>query len=175
MDIDEQLLSTAERLFDREGFNATGMGRLVRETGLSSRTVYKHVGGKNALMAKVLAARQRRFFAHVDTDSVDALFNSLKRWIEAEGARGCLFFRLRAETGGGTPEIESAVVAYHTQLKSRLSDLVRRETGAADGELSDQMLVLFEGATTAATYRGAGVIDAACACARQLIAMRSAP
>lgn len=169
MDIDAQLLATAERLFDHDGFNVTGMGRLVRETHLSSRTVYKHVGGKNALMARVLAERQRRFFAHTDFVNTEALFTSLKDWLAQEGARGCLFFRAQAETGGDIPEIAAAVAAYHRQLHESISDLILREVGVVDEQLVDQVLALFEGATTAATYRGAAIIDAASVCARQLI------
>ena len=145
------------------------MGRLVRATGLSSRTVYKHATGKNALMAKVLAERQRRFFAQLEAENTRTLFASLKRWTEREGARGCLFFRVHAETGGRTPEIEAAVGAYHAQLHALMADLVARETGVADEVLADQLLALFEGATTAATYRGGAVIDAASACAERLV------
>lgn len=173
MDIDTQLLAAAERLFDRNGFNATGMGKLVGETRLSSRTVYKHAGSKNALMARVLAERHRRFFAQTDFISTTSLFTSLKDWCDKESARGCLFFRVQAETGGSIPAIAAEVVAYHRQLSERIAELVARETGRADAQLSDQILALFEGATTAATYRGAAVIEAASACAQQLIRERS--
>jgi AcrR family transcriptional regulator len=172
MDIDTRLLAAAERLFDRDGFNATGMGYLIKETGLSSRTVYKHASSKSALMAMVLSERQRRFFEHVDFSSTDALFASLSAWVEQEGARGCLFFRAYAETGGTTPEIERCVAEYHARLHTAIADLVTRETGVVDAALTDRILVLFEGATTAATYRGTAVIDAASVCALQLIAAR---
>ncbi|HET7313094.1 hypothetical protein [Salinisphaera sp.] len=108
-----------------------------------------------------------------DSGSTSALFASLKGWIEQEGARGCLFFRVHAETGGKTPEIETAVAAYHVRLHALIADLVAHETGVADDELTDQILALFEGATTAATYRGTAVIDAAGACAGRLIAART--
>ncbi|MES1923828.1 helix-turn-helix domain-containing protein [Salinisphaera sp. T31B1] len=170
MDIDKQLLSAAERLFDRDGFNATGMGRLVRESKLSSRTVYKHIGNKNALMARVLAARQQRFFEQTDFTSTTTLFASLRNWSATEGARGCLFFRALAETGGDIRDIADEVTAYHRMLRARIADLVARETGTVDDDLTDQILALFEGATAAATYRGTAVIDAASACAQQLIA-----
>ncbi len=170
MDIDTQLVDAAERLFDRDGFNATGMGRVVRETGLSSRTVYKHATSKNALMAMVLAKRQRRFFERVDFGSIDTLFESLRDWMNQNGARGCLFFRTHSETGGGMPEIETAVAAYHAHLHTHIAALIVRETGICDDALTEQMLVLFEGATTAATYRGAAAIEAARVCAHRLVA-----
>lgn len=173
MDIDARLIATAERLFDRQGFNATGMGQVVQESGLSSRTVYKHASGKNTLLAMVLSERRRRFFERVDFRSTDALFASLAEWADQEGARGCLFFRVHAETGGGTPVIASAVDAYHAQLHAYISDLTWRETRVVDEELTDQVLALFEGATTAVTYRGTAVIRAARISACQLIAARA--
>lgn len=173
MDINARLLVAAERLFDRDGFNATGMGRVIQETGLSSRTVYKHVASKSALLAMVLSERRRRFFEHTDFRSTDALFASLAAWVAQEGARGCLFFRVHAETGGSAPEIEAAVAAYHARLHADIADLVARETGAVDETLTDQILALFEGATTAATYRGTAVIEAAAACARRLVVART--
>lgn len=175
MDIDAQLLATAERLFDRDGFNATGMGRLVRETHLSSRTVYKHVASKNVLVARVLAERRRRFFECTDFASTQALFTSLKTWFAKEGTRGCLFFRVQAETGGDIEEIRAAVAVYHRQLRESIAALVMCEVGVADDQLTDQLLALFEGATTAATYRGDAVIDAASVCAQQLISERAGP
>ncbi|ERJ20808.1 Transcriptional regulatory protein [Salinisphaera shabanensis E1L3A] len=173
MDIDTQLLSAAERLFDHDGFNATGMGRVVNETRLSSRTVYKHVGSKNALMARVLAERRKRFFEHTDFTTTTALFASLQRWADAEGVRGCLFFRVQAETGGSIPEIAAQVAAYQAQLRTRIADLVASEAGVVDEQLTDQILALFEGATTAATYRGTAVIGAAHACALELVRKRA--
>ncbi|WP_280564575.1 helix-turn-helix domain-containing protein, partial [Chromohalobacter sp. 48-RD10] len=87
------MLETAEQLFDRHGFTATGMDRLTQGAGISSRTLYKHVGNKNGLIAAVLNERDRRFHRQVETDSVDALFGALEVWLAQEAARGCLFLR----------------------------------------------------------------------------------
>ena len=78
-------------------------------------------------------------------------------------------------SGVGATEITAEVAAYHQQLTERIADLVVRETGQADAQLADQILALFEGATTAATYRGAAVIEAARTCACQLVNARARP
>lgn len=165
-------MTAAEQVFDRHGFAATGMARLIGEAGLSSRTVYKHAGSKTALMAAVLRQRHQRFFAAVAGRSVDDLFASMETWVREEGARGCLFFRAQAETGRALPEIEAVVADYHAQLVALIDERVAAELGRPDTELAEQVLVLFEGATTAASYRGAGAITAARAGAGQLIAAR---
>ena len=161
MDIDHRINDAAEQLFDHNGFNATGMSRLIKMTGLSSRTVYKHVASKNTLVARVLGERHARFFAAMCFDDVDRLFTGLSDWSAREGARGCLFFRLQAETGGQVEAIETAVSAYHAELHTRVTELVTAALGHADSQVADQILALLEGATTAATYRGPAVMDAA--------------
>lgn len=162
MDLKTKIVSTAEHLFDRHGFTATGMDRLTQAAGMSSRTLYKHIGNKSALMAAVLTERDRRFFHRLNVRSVDALFAALEDWVRIEGARGCLFLRAQGETGGETPEIAVAVAAYREKLRKRIADIVTVEVyGDGDEELTEQILVLFEGATSAASYRGPEAVTAA--------------
>lgn len=156
-----KLAAAAERLFDRHGYMATGMDRLTEAAGMSSRTLYKHAGSKAHLMARVLTERGRRFMARIEVQSVDALFAALEDWVRTEGTRGCLFLRSRAETGGDTPEIAEAVAAHKAAFYRRVDEIVAADLGRGDPALAEQVLILFEGATHAAVYRGAEVVPAA--------------
>jgi AcrR family transcriptional regulator len=162
MDTKTRLISAAEHLFDRHGFTATGMDRLTHAAGMSSRTLYKHAGSKTALMKAVLTERDRRFLQRMDVDSVDALFRALEDWVRDEGCRGCLFLRAHGETGGDTPEITEAVLSHKTKFYETIQRIVAIETGGmGDRELAEQILILLEGATAAATYRGSEAIATA--------------
>ena len=169
MDMTIKLTAAAERLFDRHGYMATGMDRLTAAAGMSSRTVYKHAGSKAQLMARVLTERDRRFMARLEVQSLDALFAALEDWVRIEGARGCMFLRSRAETGGDTPEIAEAVVAHKEAFHRRIEEVVAAELGREDPVLAEQVLVLLEGATHAAVYRGADAVSAARAAAAILL------
>ena len=169
MDMTGKLTTAAERLFDRHGYTATGMDRLTEAAGMSSRTLYKHAGSKAALMARVLTERDRRFMARIDVRTVDALFIALEDWVRVEGCRGCLFLRARAETGGDTPEIAEAVALHKEAFHQRIGEIVAMDLGREDPALTEQVLVLFEGATHAAVYRGADVVSAAQAAAAVLV------
>ena len=57
MDTTSKLTDAAERLFDR----------LTKAARMSSRTLYKHVGSKTGLMARVLTECDRRFMARPDS------------------------------------------------------------------------------------------------------------
>ncbi|MGF0539947.1 TetR/AcrR family transcriptional regulator [Agrobacterium sp. ES01] len=164
-----KMISAAEQLFDRHGYSATGVDRLTQAADMSSRTLYKHAGSKAQLMASVLDERNRRFMERLEVGSVDTLFAALEDWVRVEGTRGCLFLRARAETGGDTPEIAEAVAAHKAGFTQRIVAIVAVDLGREDADLAEQVLVLFEGATHAAVYRGRKAVSAARAAAATLL------
>ena len=162
MNIKNKLISAAESLFDRNGFTPTGMDRLTQAAGISSRTLYKHAGSKSALIAKVLTERDKRFLRRLEVRSVDALFKALEDWVRVEGCRGCLFLRAYGETGGDIPEIAEVMSAHKEGLWNKIQEIVAIETGGLDDPgLAEQVLILFEGATSVAVYRGAEAVEKA--------------
>jgi AcrR family transcriptional regulator len=165
----DRLVSAAEKAFDRHGFVATGIDRLTELAGISSRTLYKHAGNKAQLMAAVLNARGHRFMRRIDVQSVDSLFSALEEWIRVEGARGCLFLRARAETGGETPDINEAVKAHKVNFDRRVKEIVAADLGRNDPVLAAQVLILFEGATHASIYKGAEAVSVARTAAALLV------
>lgn len=169
MDLTTKLIVAAERLFDRHGYMATGVDQLTMAAGMSSRTLYKHAGSKVHLMARVLNERDRRFMARFEVRTVDALFAALEDWVHVEGTRGCLFLRSRAETGGDTPEIAEAVAAHKTAFLQRIDEVVATDLGHEAPLLAEQVLILFEGATHAAVYRGVDAVSVARSAAAVLV------
>ena len=169
MELKMKLISAAEQLFDRHGYSATGVDRLTQAADMSSRTLYKHAGSKAQLMASVLDERNRRFMERLEVGSVDTLFAALEDWVRVEGTRGCLFLRAHAETGGDTPEIANAVAAHKASFVKRILAIVAVDLGREDADLAEQVLVLFEGATHAAVYRGRKAVSAARAAAATLL------
>lgn len=168
-DTRSSIIATAEHVFDENGFAASGMDRLTDAANVSSRTLYKHLGSKNALIVATVDARRERFFDALRVDTVAALFDALHRWTAAEGSRGCFFLRARGEGVDQHGAVAASVSAYRTQLYELIRHIVQTETGHDDDTLVEQVLVLFEGATSAASYRGLEVILAAKTAAAVLI------
>ena len=173
MNTKANIIRAAEQLFDRHGFTASGVDRLTRAANVSSRTLYKHVGSKIGLVSAVLGERDRRFGKRIDVRTIQALFDALEDWIRVEGARGCLFLRALGETGGSEPDVTAAVEAQKASLSERIHAIVALELGAGDEDLAEQILVLFEGATAAAVYRGPGAVASARDAALALMAART--
>lgn len=169
----ERIITSTEPVFDEHGFAGIGVDRLTEAAGVSSRTLYKHMGSKTGLIAAVLDARRERFRRGFAVSTVDELFDALADWVRSEGARGCLFLRALGEDGRDVPEVERAVSEYRDLLRRVLSSIVEQETGAADELLAEQLLVVFEGATSAASYRGPRAVEAARSVARSLLVTRT--
>ncbi|MFD2395878.1 TetR/AcrR family transcriptional regulator [Prauserella oleivorans] len=152
----ERIISSTEPVFDQHGFAGIGVDRLTEAAGVSSRTLYKHMGSKTGLIAAVLDARRERFSRVFDVSTVDELFDALAAWVRSEGARGCLFLRALGEGGRSIPEVDRAVSQYRELLHRVMSRIVEHETGGADELLAEQLLVVFEGDLCGVLPRAAG-------------------
>lgn len=168
----DQILQRSERAFDEHGFAASSVDHLTQAAGVSTRTLYKHVGSKNALIEAVLRERSARFFASVTPASAAELFAQLERWTVEEGARGCFFLRAEADGRGSVEGVPAAVSQYRASLRELVARVVRSELGEHDDLLTDQLLVLVEGATSAASYQGVAAVTAAASAAATLIGAR---
>ncbi|BAN48394.1 TetR/AcrR family transcriptional regulator [Metapseudomonas resinovorans] len=162
-DAREKLLETTEDLIYRNGIQATGMDFLVKESGVSRKTIYKYFGTKDELVAEVLRRRDERwmnwFMTSVErAETPEArlleIFSVLKGWFLAEGFRGCAFINTAGETGD--PQDPVRLVAK--EHKEKLLEFVRticQEYGAPDPDaLARRFLVLIDGAITVAHVLG---------------------
>ena len=172
----EALLDSAERDFEREGFRGISVERLLRENRISTRTLYKHFDSKDHLVVEVLERRHARYLRildgeRADADSpVDALFDSLERWIEGYGTSGCLFLRALGEYGDTEELIGECARRHKRALEGVVRECVTDALGRPDAALSLQVWLLFEGATAVAGVAGREVVDGARAAARALLA-----
>ena len=165
-----EIVRRAEKTFDQGGFAGSSIDDLARAAGVSTRTLYKHVGSKAGLVNAVLEDRRVRFLdVENASGGVRDLFEHLERWVSIEGARGCLFLRAAGETSA-TSDSTHVIEAYHRDLVQLITDRCAIDLGEAPPQdLVEQVLVLFEGATSAASYRGAPAVVAGRDAAETLI------
>ena len=55
------LINTALELFSREGFHATGIDRILSESGVAKMTLYNHFKSKDELILAALRRRDETF------------------------------------------------------------------------------------------------------------------
>jgi AcrR family transcriptional regulator len=177
----ESILETANRLFEMNGFHATGVDRLASEAGVTKRTLYKYFGSKEGLIEAVLRThhtkmmeqtRSKIFSIQAQGDAqLMACFELYREWFAHPTFSGCIFVKTINEFSNCASKLssiarESKQAIY--QLLVELSEIA----GAKDPRrLADQLQLLLEGSITLAqSGRGPEIIDTAKLMAKDLIA-----
>ncbi|MCH8822022.1 MAG: TetR/AcrR family transcriptional regulator [Planctomycetes bacterium] len=160
----EQLVQTALKLFSSEGFHATGIDRILAESGVAKMTLYNHFKSKDELILAALRLRDEQFrnsfMKDVERKATDpigrllAMFDVLADWCGSKGFTGCTFINASAEFSGIDNPIHQAA-AEHKHL---LLNYIRQLTQAADlknpQELADQLSILMDGAVVTVQVTG---------------------
>jgi AcrR family transcriptional regulator len=137
------VLRRAIDLFNEQGYDATSMGDLARELGLTKSAIYQHVPSKTHLLAEALDEALDELTAAVEAGASPAdggsagerLRRTVQRSVEvlvAHQPAVTLLLRVR-----GNSEVELEAQRRRRALDARLADLVR--AAAAEGSLRDDV------------------------------------
>ena len=156
----DRLIDTAIALFNRHGFHATGVDRIVAVAKVAKKTLYAHFPSKEDLILAALA-RKRAAFAgkflpavlassEQPRDRLLSLFELAKSWFDDPDFYGCIFVNAAVEYSEAGHPINACAREFKTLLRGFALEQAQAG-GAADPEtLADQIALLFEGATTVA-------------------------
>ncbi|TPG37341.1 TetR/AcrR family transcriptional regulator [Mycolicibacterium hodleri] len=154
----QRILDAANRLFYREGINATGVERLAAEASVSKRTLYQHFPSKSAIVEEYLRYLQQGVGDPVHPDpglakrSPRARILALFEAPPAGGTmRGCPFHNAAVEAADGMPEVHDIVEAHKRSYVDGLVALARGAGAANARLLGNQLAVLYEGAAALST------------------------
>lgn len=156
----DELVRKALQVFYRNGFHATGMDMLVRETGVSKTSMYKHFRTKEELILAVLRLRDENFrnwflrrteeLGDTPRERLLAMFDALEEWFTLPEYQGCMFIKASAEFQDPEHPIHKQS-AEHKRLLLEHTSKVAKLAGAEDPEtLSCQLMLLKEGAIVTA-------------------------
>lgn len=133
----DRLLHTAHALFYRDGIRATGIDRVIAESGVTKVTFYRHFPSKNDLVCAYLDYRHTRWIAwfaaalvrhggaHEDaTRRLAALPLALAEWLGRDDYRGCAFINGVSELGGTVPEVVEIAQRHKRDVTQLLADLL---------------------------------------------------
>ncbi len=175
----DQLVETALDLFSREGFHATGIDRILAESGVAKMTLYNHFKSKDELILATLRLRDERFRnafmrsvekrAEQPADRLLAMFDVLEECFRGEDFCGCMFINAAAEYGGCDNPIH-AVAAEHKRLVIGYArDLARAGGLEKPDELAEQLTLLMEGAIVLAHVTGRPDVAGEARCAAEIL------
>ena len=138
----QSVLRVAIELFNRQGYDATSMGDLARELGLTKSAIYHHVPSKEHLLESALDEALDALTASLDEVAATTGLDAGERLRAAvRGSVVVLVEHLPAVTlllrvRGNTPA-EKAALRRRREIDDRLADMVR---GAAEaGAIRDDL------------------------------------
>lgn len=149
------IVQTAFKLFKENGFYATGVDLIMREAGISKRTLYQYFPSKNDLVVAVLAHYRDQYQLYIDRlldrqhrtaqENILAIFDDAKSWFGDVNFHGCLAVNAMGEYAGKDSAIEQACLNFK-QWKLGLLKELACELDPVNGEaLAYQLFVLLEG------------------------------
>jgi AcrR family transcriptional regulator len=167
----ERILDTARSLFYRDGLRATGIDRIIAESGVAKMSLYRHFPSKNDLIAAFLDWRHTHwmewFAGSVDarlaaTPELAVLADALGEWFGQDDFRGCAFINAVAETGAGEEgqHLPRAIV-HKESLEAYIADVARRLGLDEPTLVAQEALLCVEGMIVRAQFRRDPAIVAA--------------
>lgn len=160
----DRLIDTAIALFNRYGFHATGVDRIVAAAKVAKKTLYAHFPSKEELILAALSRKEAAFAekfvpaARLSSDDprerLLALFEMAKTWFSNPDFYGCLFINAAVEYSDAAHPINACARRFKTQLRGFAREQAVLGKAADPDLLADQIALLFEGATTVAQVSG---------------------
>ena len=156
----DHLVDTAMRVFQRDGFHAAGIDRILAEAGVAKMTLYNHFRSKDDLILAALRRRDEQFRhwlvrtvevkARTPRDRILALFDALAEWHASDDFYGCFFLNAAAEFHDADSPTRAAAAEHKRLVGAYILELTRA-AGATDPELlAEQIGLLADGATAQA-------------------------
>ena len=150
----ERILTTAHDLFYRDGLRATGIDRIISESGVAKLTFYRHFSSKDVLIETFLAYRHQRWMAwfidalgrHGATlgGGLWPLVATMGEWFEDPSFRGCAFINVAAEIGASSPAALHICQRHKRDMLDTIAALVPE--GPAQAGIASAAAVAVDGA-----------------------------
>ena len=160
----DHLIDTALELFSRDGFHATGIDKILSESGVAKMTLYNHFKSKDELILAVLRRRDETFrnwfmrtveaSAEAPRDRLLAIFDALEQWISQEGFCGCTFINATAEFGAHGEAIRGCCAEHKRLVLDYLEELATAAGAQNPAALAFDLSLLAEGAIVTAQVMG---------------------
>ena len=133
----ERILHTAHDLFYREGIRATGIDRVIAESGVAKVTFYRQFASKDDLILAFLDYRHERWMAwfvdalarHGGTPA--AIAPALAEWFSGPDYRGCAFLNSVGELALALPAVLDVTRRHKQDMTAAVTRLMKPAPGRA--------------------------------------------
>ena len=155
----DRILQAAHDLFYRDGIRATGIDRVIAESGVAKVTFYRQFASKDDLILAFLAHRHERWMAwfvdalarHGGTPA--AIAPTLAEWFASDDYRGCAFLNSVGELGPALPAVVDATRRHKQDMTAAIARLMKAGPGRA--RTARALALAIDGAIVQAQYLAA--------------------
>ncbi len=152
----DRILLTAHDLFYRDGVRATGIDRVIAESGVAKVTFYRQFPSKDDLILAFLDYRHDRWMAwftgalarHGGT--LAAVVPALSEWLSSDEYRGCAFLNSVGELGPVLPGVVDITRRHKQDMTDAVAALMRA-SGRRD-EVARAVALAIDGAIVQAQF-----------------------
>ncbi|WP_045858223.1 TetR/AcrR family transcriptional regulator [Teredinibacter purpureus] len=157
------LIDTAFKLFNELGYHAAGIDLILRESGVSKATLYKHFRSKDELILAVLRQRHEQIILMLretlmrsedETVRVLAVFDTLDAWFQSNDFYGCYFIKASAEYTFSGEAIHDYAAWHKESVKHLLKEFIPDRSPTKRDSLAESLLLIMDGAIVGAHMRG---------------------
>ncbi len=151
----QDIVEAAYRLFKENGFYATGVDLIMREAGVSKRTLYKYFSSKNDLIVAVLTHYHSTYQDRLEqllnqsnataVDKIALIFDDAALWFDEASFHGCLAINAMGEFYGKDEKIEQACHQFKRWELTLLEQLCQQANTPSPKALAYKLFALLEG------------------------------
>ena len=130
----DRILATASELFYKQGYRATGINEVIKQSGVAKATFYSHFPAKNDLCLAYLderSAEEKRSFTeqihskHSPQAKLQAVMEAILPWMNANDLRGCEFLNTVAEVPDPSDPLRLRGRRHYEWLHHLIRDLAK--------------------------------------------------
>ncbi len=160
----DKLFQTAARLFFRHGYRAVGVDTIAAESGVGKMTLYRHFPSKEDLILAFLHDSDDEFWRYFEQstraaptarDKLMAYFEALQAYVTSPACLGCPFNNVVAEFPEPSDPGHRIAIEHKQAVRARFEALAKQTGALEPGALANALLMLMDGAYTAARMYGA--------------------
>ncbi len=152
----DRIFDTAYRLFYRDGLRATGIDRIIAESGVAKMSFYRNFPSKADLIAAFLNKRHESwmewFVAAAEAKlarqsaGIEVIADVLESWFMQPDFRGCTFINTVVESGAEKDgEAWALALSHKEELRAYIEQLARRLALPRPKDVAGEAMVVIEG------------------------------
>lgn len=160
----DHLIEVATGLFNRYGYHAAGIDRVIDESGIAKTTLYRHFRSKEDLIVACLKREDEKYRENmrqtVEKRASDprqrllATFDFLESWFKATSFFGCPFMSAAGEYGDRKSAVFQEAAVHKRLMLAYFEELARAARLENPKWVAEEINYLHEGATAVAHITG---------------------